>query len=389
MGAAESWGHSSPAPAGARREGLEPTGCCQAQCGEQTASVATARLLSLFIAYSSERASVCPFVYDFAAKSVDRSEILLKTSTCEVMVLLHQPCSTSAQAELALSFQLGSAVILSDINTIVGCCPPQQKPLSISPLQPFTCHFDSSFSSCLQVQGYCQGLPTDRSPASGHTEGLGFWEALASFPEVCTVICPVQLHREVPLFCRFPMGSGLSKAAQWEPGCLSPGSLLCQPVCAAPGAAASLAFYLRVFTAQREPSCPNSLHAPNFIVLSIYPYISIWHLIQVLWAFPYILQTQPLQSQVSPEKPQGSRALNRLSLGPRTRLSSLPCRGCRYQRCRGLGNGLGLVMPALRIRMLPAASSLLLLAASCCKPRGCHFGPLLPFQMDATGKGWL
>lgn len=112
-------------------------------------------------------------------------------------------------------------------------------------------------------------------------------------------------------------------------------------------------------------------------------------MIQVLWAFPYVLQTQPLQSQVSPEKPQGSRALNRLSLGPRTRLSSLPCWGCRYQRCRGLGNSLGLVMPASRARVLPAASSILLLAASCCKPQGCHFWPLLPFQMDATGKGPL
>lgn len=305
------------------------------------------------------------------------------------MVLLHQPCSASAQPVLALSFQLGSAVILSDINTTVGCCHSQQGPLSISPLQPFTCHFAGSSSSCLQVQGYCQGLPTARSPASAYSEGLGFWKALARFPETCTAVCPMQLHREVPPFWKFPMGSGLSRAAQCEPGCPSPGSLPCQPVCAAPGAAASPAFSLRVFTAQREPSCPNSPHAPNFIVLSIYPYISIWHLIQVLWAFPYVLQTQPLQSQVSPEKPQGSRALNRLSLGPRTRLSSLPCWGCRYQRCRGLGDGLGLVMPAVRARMLPAASSILLLAASCCKPQGCHFYPLLPFQMDATGKGPL
>lgn len=271
----------------------------------------------------------------------------------------------------------------------MGCCHPQQKPLSISPLQPFTCHFDSSSSSCIQVQRYCQGLPTAKSSASGHSEGLGFWEALARFPETSTAVCPMQLHREVPPFWRLPTGSGLSKAAQWEPGCPSPGSLLCQPVCAAPGAAASLAFYLCVFMAQREPSCPNSLHAPNFIVLSIYPYISIWHLIQILWAFPYILQTQPLQSQVSPEKPQGSRALNCLSLGPRTRLSSLPCWGCRYQRLRGLGDSLGLVMPALRIRMLPAASFILLIAASCCKPQGCHFCPFLLFQMGATGKGLL
>lgn len=42
------------------------------QCGEQTVSVAAAHLLSLFIAYSSERASVRLFVNDFAAKSVDR-----------------------------------------------------------------------------------------------------------------------------------------------------------------------------------------------------------------------------------------------------------------------------------------------------------------------------
>lgn len=93
-----------------------------------------------------------------------------------------------------------------------------------------------------------------------------------------------------------------------------------------------------MFTARREPSCPNSPCTPNFIC----PYISMQHLIQVLWAFPYVLQTQPLQRQVSPEKPQGSKALNRLSLGLRTRLSSLSCQSCRYQLCRGLGDGEGL-----------------------------------------------
>lgn len=78
MGASGSWNPSSPASTEARQEGLEVTGCCPAQYGEQTASVATAHLLSLFIAYSSEKASVCLFFDDFAAKSVDRSEILLK-----------------------------------------------------------------------------------------------------------------------------------------------------------------------------------------------------------------------------------------------------------------------------------------------------------------------
>lgn len=216
MGASESWGPSSLVPAGPRQEGLEPTACCPAQCGEQTASVATAHLLSLFIAYSSERASVCLFVYDFAAKCVDREIRNFTKTVLEGMVLLHRPCSTSAQLVLILTFQLGSAVILSDINTTVGCCHPEQTPLSISPVQPFTCHFDSSSSSCLQVQGYCQGPPTARPPASAHSEGLGCWEAPAQWPVPCS-----STER---LFWRLPTGSGLGRAAQCEPGCPSPGS---------------------------------------------------------------------------------------------------------------------------------------------------------------------
>lgn len=102
------------------------------------------------------------------------------------------------------------------------------------------------------------------------SEGLGCWGALVRLPQPYAEVCPMQPHGEVPLSRRLSMGAGLA-----EPGCPSPGSWPCQAVCAAPGAAASPAFHLCVFTAQREPSCPNSLCAPNFIVLSIYPYISI------------------------------------------------------------------------------------------------------------------
>ena len=39
--------------------------------------------------------------------------------------------------------------------------------------------------------------------------------------------------------------------------------------------------------------------------------------------------------------------------------------------------------------MLPAASSVLLLAASSCKPQGYHCCPLLPPQLAATSRGLL
>lgn len=178
--------------AGARQGGVEPTGCCPVQCGDQTASVATAHLLSSFIAYSSERVSLGLFVYDFAAKSVDREiRNFTKASALEVMVLFHRLCSTSAQPVLALSFQLGSAVILLRHQYHCGLLSSTAEIIPISPLQPFTCHFDSSSSSCLQVQGYCQGLPTARPPASAHSEGLGCWEALVRLAQTYTVVCPM------------------------------------------------------------------------------------------------------------------------------------------------------------------------------------------------------
>lgn len=124
-----------------------------------------------------------------------------------------------------------------------------------------------------------------------------------------------------------------------------------------------------MFMAWREPSCPNSPCTPNFIC----PYISMQHLIQVLWAFPYILQTQPLQRQVSPEKPRGTRALNRLSLGLRTRLSSLSCQSCRYQLCRGLGDGEGLPKSCPESCDMAPPSTLLLASAGLC-PVPCSWG---------------
>lgn len=68
------------------------------------------------------RKGLClPIFDDFAAKSVDR-EIRNFAKTSAVEVLLLRSCLTGTQPALALSFQLGSAVILSDINTTVGCC---------------------------------------------------------------------------------------------------------------------------------------------------------------------------------------------------------------------------------------------------------------------------
>lgn len=113
-------------------------------------------------------------------------------------------------------------------------------------------------------------LHSQAPPTPGCREGLGCWGALVRLPQPFAGVCPLHSHGEVPLPQRLSMGAGLM-----EPGCPSPGSWPCQPVCAAPGAAASPAFHLCVFTAQREPSCPNSPCAPNFIVLPIYPYISI------------------------------------------------------------------------------------------------------------------
>lgn len=164
-------------------------------------------------------------------------------------------------------------------------------------------------------------------------------------------------------WCRWPCPTEPCSSRSHGALPLAPGSA--GPSARLPGLLPSLPLTgacLRLAGSQPAPIPPRALHF-------IHPHISIWHLIEVLWAFPYVLQTQPLQSQVSPEKPQGSGALNRLSLGPRTRLSSLPRRGCRYQRGRGLGDGRVLAAPCPESRgaahsLVPPPSGLCLVPRS-------------------------
>ena len=144
-------------------------------------------------------------------------------------------------------------------------------PLPSLPPITLAAHLQAASSSGVSLRSCCSQAPLALPAARVRAAGGPWW----GFPS--PVKGPVPCRPMERSLCPrgFPWAQVSAGPRSADPGCPSPGSWLCRPVCTAPGAAASPAFHLCVFTARREPSCPNSPRAPNFIVLSIYPYISI------------------------------------------------------------------------------------------------------------------